>query len=228
MINRQYIWFTLILSVTVLALSIWYGGRERWQSVESEISDSPVSKYNLANKYHKQSKYGEAKSLLLEAINSPDVDEETLEKSLFNLGNNLFQVAVGQKDPRTALQNLEESQTYYRDLIDRFKLAQSRGEMTDPIDPDLIHNATLVHQQIKVLKDQIKKQEQAGEGEKSIYEILKELISRELQLQEQVMELGKGEDFLKRNLQRDQLLSEREKTSEAITQLRNKISQLSR
>ncbi|MCP4298367.1 MAG: hypothetical protein GY786_22500 [Proteobacteria bacterium] len=228
MINRQYYWLIIILSTAVLALSIWYGGRERWQSAGPETSDSPVSKYNLANKYHKQSKYGEAKSLLLEAINSPDVDEETLDKSLFNLGNNLFQVAVAQKDPHTALQNLEESQTYYRDLIDRFKLAQSRGETTDPMDPDLIHNATLVHQQIKVLKDQIKKQEQAGEGEKSIYGILKELVSRELQLQEQVKELEKGEDFLKRNLQRDQLLSEREKNREAIALLRNKIAQLPR
>ena len=241
-LSTKQTWLVIVFSILILATSIWYGGTERWHQLGWDFSDpdsqklsselevmvkenpqSPVLKYNLANIYHHQSSYEKAKSLLLEVLNNHELDKEIIERTLFNLGNNLFQLGVKEQNLQTALGILQESLTYYRDLIDRQRRLATINGKGDEIDPDLLYNATVVRQRIKLIMDKIRKQEQKKEGEKTVYQILQTLFNKELELKQQLLALESDNNLPDRNTKRDQLLSEREKITAEITLLKNKL-----
>lgn len=243
MISEKKLKYTfLFIAIILIAISGWLGGKERWalsgidfgadskspatkvlEEKLKEDPESPILQYNHANILHRHGDLTQSREILDTVLNSKEVDNELTHKSLYNLGNNLFRQAEKEKDLNKALELMQESLLYYRDLIVREKKIRERSYMEEEKDKDLHFNYAVVAKRIKLLKDQIKKQQKEQEKKKDLYTLLKELLDQEKEIKESLKNLNTIQDPDEREKRRDQLLTTRQKGKEKLAMIRQKV-----
>lgn len=156
---------------------------------EATVSEpeSPQIYFNKGTAYYRQEEYAKAKDAFeAAALKSKNLSLEA--QSNFNLGNCAFREGKRQQDSdiEKTLAELETSVRYYRRALE-----------LDPEMTDAAHNIEVARLTMKVILDEIKRQQEAAEQQQQQQEqaqqALEELIERQQELQNQTEQLSKDQ-----------------------------------
>lgn len=154
---------------------------QQYEQAVELAPDDPVARFNLGAAEYRQGQFEAAINDFETAADlaAADKKNDLAAKSFFNLGNSLYRqsAAEQQSDSSAALASLELGAGYFRKAI--------------TLDPGLAaagHNLELTRQQIKLLKEQIRQQQQEQASRekagKELAEKLQELAARQQRLAE--------------------------------------------
>ncbi len=233
-----------ILSFILLVGAIWLGGNGRWElqgmSISADISEEELdnlgnalknhtdylsSKYNLAVIYYKQQKYEEAKEQLIEVLNSSKADKKTTRKILFNLGNTFYRLSEQSDNISASLDLLSQSLSYFRAVIEDEKQEAKYSDGNLDQDEDAQYNYVLVRKKLKILQDELRKQQEEKQSQKQLYQLLTELRSREEDIAKQ-LELMQKDPLSSRTIEkRLELLKAHQENMAQLQIIKDKILQ---
>ncbi|MBU2514820.1 tetratricopeptide repeat protein [bacterium] len=240
------IWILVaLLSLVLLIGGIWLGGNGRWElqgiSISTDMADENLdelgntlkeqpdyvsSKYNLAIIYYRQQKYEEAKELLIELLNSNKADKQTTRKILYNLGNTFYRLSEQNEKLQSSLDILSQSLTYYRAVIENERQEEKYSNTALKQDEDAHFNYILVRKKLKIMQDELRKQQEEKQSQKQLYQLLTELKSREEEIAKQ-LELMENDPLSSQTMEkRSELLKARKENMSDLQIIKEKILQL--
>ncbi|MCP4749284.1 MAG: tetratricopeptide repeat protein [Proteobacteria bacterium] len=241
---KKAIAVSLVLSLILIGISTWWGGRERWEMAglgpglsatpsiskeyESRLEEQPDSihlKYNLAYFYYRQGKFAEARELLKEVLDSAEGGNEFVKKTFYNLGNDFFRLAEEEGDPSQAIALLGESLEYYRAVIEKEKQEEKYSALDLRKDEDAHFNYAVVRRRIKILADQLEKRKKEQEQQKNLYTLIKELVSQEEEIKNRLLSMQEEPDSKKTVEKRNDLMKLRVENLRKLRLILEKIRQ---
>jgi len=244
MIKKSIVISVSIVGVVLIGLSIWWGGRDRWAVsglsgdlsdngstvtiLESQLKAEPESvsiKYNLAYLYYKTNRYEEARDLLKEIIEAGENSSYFSKKVFYNMGNSLFRLAEKEEDLESAIKLLGESLRFYKIVIEIEKQERAYSARDIKTDEDTTINYAIVRKRIKILADKLEQRKKDTERQKSIYNLVKELIVQEEKIQKRLAELQKKQDDKKSVQERNQLLKLRSENRKKLQMIKEQIQE---
>jgi tetratricopeptide (TPR) repeat protein len=233
-----------IACVLVVGLAIWLGGRERWEvaGLNGEFSDSESSvilleeklqeepesifiKYNLAYLYYKSGRFEEARDQLNKIIGSGEKSNALSKKVFYNMGNSLFRLAEIEEDMELVIKLLGESLRHYRTVIEIEKQEQAYSGLKSKVDEDTTVNYAIVQRRIKILTDKLEKKKRETEQQKGIYQLVKELLGKELEIHKRLVELKRKQQVESNLQERNYLLKQRSENRKRLQLIEEKIEQ---
>jgi len=243
-ISRQAL-VPVLLFLLIVACSVVAGGWERWEvanDLEGKQEDSETvirfkarianednsleARFNLAYIYYQQNKFDEAIKELREAQEKGPLNIELEKKVLFNLGNSLFRLSEGEKDLENSVDILKQSLDAYRNILEIEKSEDQFGLRNKTPDEDLIFNFTLARTRLKILLDELRKEAEQQQAQKTIYQLVQEIKRDEERVVEMTAKLEKNPQLQGASNLRKEILKIRSQLAEKVGTLKKKIKEL--
>ena len=230
------------ICMVLIGLSVWLGGRERWEvtglssdfsehstaitHLENQLKEEPESvllNYNLAYFYYKSGRFDETRGLLKKIIDSGERSNRLSKRVYYNMGNALFRLAEKEVDLESAIDLLGESLRFFKTVIELEKQESAYSSGKSDVDEDTAINYTIVQRRIKILADKLKQQHENSEQQKTIYQLVKELHKDEQALHERLTFLQKSRADSANLEERNQLLKLRSENRKRLKVIQEKI-----
>jgi len=154
----------------------------QYDQAQSEAGENEVLHYDRANCFYKLEDYTQAINLYKQ-VSAEAKDMKLVARAKYNLGNCYYQEGIKQRDSdlQKALEAFTNSVRYYREALDM-----------NPQDTEAKHNIAVVRLVIKDILDQLQKQKEEKEKNKSLPEKIKDLLGRQKELQDKASALQKS------------------------------------
>lgn len=243
--KKNLLIITMVVSLILLSISVWWGGKERWEMAginlelpnnasisaqyEKKLEAQPeavVLKYNLSFFYYRQGRYSETRDLLKEALNSGESDDDLIKKAFYNMGNNLFRMSEKEENLEPAINLLKESLKFYKAFIEMENQDNRYSMLVHEKDEDVYFNYAVVRRRLKILGDKLESQKKGQEQQKKMYQLIKELVAQEKEIKKQLIALQKDPKNQQTNQKRDNLFIQRQENLKKLKIIKEKIQQL--
>lgn len=222
--KKFYFLIFILFALIFIGISIWYSGKAIWSPnlPEDKKEWNAIHKYNKARDLYRENKLEDATQLWSSTTTDSTGSWEVSLKSLYNLGNSYFEQATNlEKEGKlqNAMDVLKQSLAYYRDVLDQII---KENNQNNTLKTDTAFNFEITRRKIKILEDQLKQQQKDQEDQKkqkNIYELAKQILEEEKQLEKYLETLKQLPDSEEKNQQIKELLKRKENNLDQFRKL---------